>query len=276
MATKFVTSADGTRIAYETMGQGAPLVFVWGALGVRSSPFAKTMREELAKDFTVFDYDRRGRGESGDTKPYAVAREVEDLRAVCEAAGGRPCVAATSSGAALALEAAASGVPMKMLAAHEPPYMVGNPKDAPDPDYEQKMNELIARGKRDEAVKYFMRTVGVPGVFVLVMRFMPFWKDAVAAAHTLPYDAAVMDGFAFPERRLREIRVPTVVLVGGSTTPTLRAAADATARTVPGATERVIPKQNHGVKPAALRPVLVESFRAATDSGSPDAVSRTA
>src|SRR5437870_9750561 len=150
MATKFVTSADGTRIAYETMGQGAPLVFVWGALGVRSSPFAKGMREELAKDFTVFDYDRRGRGESGDTKPYAVAREVEDLRAVCEAAGGRPYVAATSSGAALALEAAASGVPMKMLAAHEPPYMVGSPKDAPDPDYEQKMNALIARGKRDE------------------------------------------------------------------------------------------------------------------------------
>ena len=125
MATKYVTSADGTRIAYETLGQGAPVVFVWGALGVRSSPFAKTMREELAKDFTVFDYDRRGRGESGDTKPYAVAREVEDLRAVCEAAGGRPYVAATSSGAALALEAAASGVPMKMLAAHEPPTWWG-------------------------------------------------------------------------------------------------------------------------------------------------------
>jgi pimeloyl-ACP methyl ester carboxylesterase len=276
MATRFVTSADGTRIAYETMGQGARLVFVWGALGVRSSPFAKAMREELAKDFTVFDYDRRGRGESGDTKPYAVAREVEDLRALCEAAGGQPYVAATSSGAALALEAAASGVPMKMLAAHEPPYMVGNPKDAPDPDYEQKMNELIARGKRGEAVTYFMRTVGVPGMFVLVMRFMPFWNDAVAAAHTLPYDAAVMDGFAFPERRLREVRVPTVVLVGGSTTPTLRTAADATARTIPGATERVIPKQNHGVKPAALRPVLVESFRAATDTGSPNAVSTTA
>ena len=276
MTTKYVTSGDGTRIAYETMGQGAPLVFVWGALGVRSSPFAKAMREELAKDFTVFDYDRRGRGESGDTKPYAVTREVEDLRAVCEAAGGRPYVAATSSGAALALEAAASGVPMKMLAAHEPPYMVGNPKDAPDPDYEQKMNELIARGERAEAVKYFMRTVGVPGLFVVVMPFMPFWKDAVAAADTLPYDAAVMHGFAFPERRLREISVPTVVLVGGSTTPTLRRAADETARTVPGATERVIPKQNHGVKPAALRPVLMESFRAAMDSGGQNAATGTA
>jgi len=109
-----------------------------------------------------------------------------------------------------------------------------------------------------------------------VMRFMPFWKDAVAAAHTLPYDAAVMHGFAFPDRRLREIRVPTVVLVGGSTTPTLRKAADATARTVPGSTERVIPKQNHGVKPAALRPVLVESFRVAVDSGGQNAAGRTA
>src|SRR5437879_7941954 len=125
MATKFVTSADGTRIAYETMGQGAPLVFVWGALGVRSSPFAKTMREELAKDFTVFDYDRRGRGESGDTKPYAVAREVEDLRDVCEAAGRRPYVAATSSGAALALEAAASGAPKEVITGQGHPSLMG-------------------------------------------------------------------------------------------------------------------------------------------------------
>src|SRR5256712_10032816 len=108
------------------------------------------------------------------------------------------------------------------------------------------------------------------------MRFMPFWKDAVAAADTLPYDAAVMHGFAFPEGRLREIRIPTVVLVGGSTTPTLRSGADATARTVPGATERVIPKQNHGVKPAALRPVLVESFRAPVDTGRQNTATRTA
>ena len=276
MATQFVTSADGTRIAYETAGQGAPLVIVWGALGVRSSPFAKAMRDELAQSFTVFDYDRRGRGESGDTKPYAVAREVEDLRAMCEAAGGSPYVWATSSGAALALEAAASGVPMKMLAAHEPPYMIGSPKDAPDPDYEQKVTELITRGKRDEAVRYFMRTVGVPPMFVFVMRFMPFWKDAVGAAHTLPYDAAVMRGFAFPETRLREIRVPTVVLVGGSTTPTLRKAADETARTVPAASERVIPKQNHGIKPAALHPVLVELFRTESRRAGSNAMGRTA
>jgi pimeloyl-ACP methyl ester carboxylesterase len=259
MATEFVTSADGTRIAYETAGRGAPLVIVWGALGVRSSPFAKAMREELAKSFKVFNYDRRGLGESGDTKPYAVAREVEDLRAICAAAGDLPYVWATSSGAALALEAAASGVPMKVLAAHEPPYMV-DPNDAPV-DYERRVTELVDRGDRDGAVKYFMRTVGVPGLFILIMPFMSFWKHAVGAAHTLPYDAAVMRGFAFPEERLRQIRVPTIVLAGGSTAPRLRRAADATARAIPGATERVIPKENHGVKPAALRPVLEDVFR---------------
>lgn len=275
MTTEFVRSADGTRIAYESVGSGPPLVLVWGALGARSFSFARPMREELAKSFTVFDYDRRGRGQSGDATPYAVAREVEDLCAVSEAAGGSPYVWGTSSEAALALEAAASGVPMKTLAAHEPPYMVGDPKDAPDVDYEQKMKGLIARNRRHEAVRYFMRTVGVPSAFVLVMRFMPFWKEAVAAAHTLPYDAAVMNGFAFPERRLREIRVPTVVLVGGSTTPTLRMAADATARTIPGATERVLPKQNHAVKPTAIRPVLVDAFGAAADSGM-STLSRTA
>lgn len=276
MSAKFVTSADGTRIAYETVGQGAPLVMVWGAIGARSSPFAKAMRDELKQSFTVTDYDRRGRGESGDTKPYAVAREIEDLRAICEAVGRRPYVWATSSGAALALQAAASGVPMQMLAAHEPPYVAVLPEGAPDPNYEEKVTALIAQGKRDEAVKYFMRTVGVPGVFVFVMRFMPFWKDALANAHTLPYDAAIMNGFAFPESSLREIRVPTVVLVGGSTTRALRAAADATAQTVPGATERVVPKQNHGIKPAALHPVLGEIFTAEAQSERPNAMSRSA
>lgn len=258
---RHVASKDGTRIAYETLGQGPPLVVVWGALGLRKSFFAKQMREELARSFTVYDYDRRGRGDSGDAKPYAVQREVEDLAAVVQAAGGDPFVFATSSGAALALEAAASGVPMRKLAAYEPPYMVGDPEDRPDADFEQRLVRLIERGERDEAVKYFMRTVGVPGFVLVIMRLMPFWKDMRAVAHTLPYDAAVMDGFGLPEERLRAIRVPVVALAGGKTTPTLRKAAEAVARTIPGCEHRVIPKQNHGVKPAALRPVLAEMLR---------------
>jgi pimeloyl-ACP methyl ester carboxylesterase len=261
MATRTTTSKDGTRIAYETLGSGPPLVIVWGALGALDSPFTKAMRDELAKSFTVFDYDRRGRGESGDTLPFSVAREIEDLRAVCEAAGGSPFVWATSSGAALALEAAAAGVPMRMLAAHEPPYMVGEHAAKFDRDYERNVTRLVQQGKRSEAVAYFMRTVGVPAPMVWVMRLMPFWKKAVAVAHTLPYDAAAMNQFAPPQKRLREIRVPTVVLVGTSTPASLKAAAAEVARLVPGAKLRELPKQNHGVKPAALRPVLAETFR---------------
>ena len=256
-----VTSKDGAEISYATQGSGPPLVVVWGAMGLMASPFAKAMHDELAKSFTVYAYDRRGRGESGDTKTYTVAAEIEDLRAVCAAAGGAPYVWATSSGAALALEAAAAGVPMKMLAAHEPPYMVGEHMAKFDKEYERNLTNLVAEGRRSEAVAYFMKIVGVPRPMIWVMKLMPFWKQAVSVAHTLPYDAAVMSGFTPPEKRLREIRVPTVVLVGTSTPASLKAAAAEVARLVPGARKIELPKQNHGVKPAALRPVLVEAFR---------------
>lgn len=180
---------------------------------------------------------------------------------MCEAAGGSPYVWATSSGAALALEAAAAGVPMKMLAAHEPPYMVGEHMAKFDKDFERNVTQLAREDKRSEAVSYFMKTVGVPAPMIWVMKLMPFWKKAIAVAHTLPYDAAVMNGYTPPEKRLRDIRVPTIVLVGTSTPASLKAAAAEVARLVPNATLRELPKQNHGVKPAALRPVLVDVFR---------------
>lgn len=256
-----VTSKDGTKIAYEVAGHGSPLVVVWGAMGLMASPFAKAMHDELAKSFTVYAYDRRGRGESENTPTYAMQNEIEDLRAVCIAAGGSPFVWATSSGAALALEAAAAGVPMRMLAAHEPPYMVGEHMAKFDRDYERNVTTLVREGKRSEAVAYFMKIVGVPRPMLWVMRLMPFWKQAVSVAHTLPYDAAVMNGFTPPEERLREIRVPTIILVGTSTPASLKAAAEEVVRLIPNARKIEIPKQNHGVKPAALRPVLVDVLR---------------
>lgn len=261
IALPHVTSQDGTQIYYEVSGEGPPLVLVWGALGALDSPFTKAMREELSKSFAVHDYDRRGRGRSGDTPPFSVQKEIDDLRAVCEAAGGSPFVWATSSGAALALEAAAAGVPMRMLAAHEPPYMVGEHTAAFDKGYERKVTQLVNEGKRTEAVSLFMRTVGMPAPLVWAMRLMPFWKKAEAVAHTLPYDAAAMSGFTPPAQRLGQIRVPVVVLVGTSTAASLKAGAAEVARLVPNARKVEIPKQNHGVKPAALRPVLVEHLR---------------
>src|SRR5687768_15110463 len=185
--TSFVTSKDGTRIAYDKVGSGPTLLIVNGAMGFRGNAFAKKFQAEFAKHFTVIDYDRRGRGESGDTKPYSVQKEVDDIAALVAGPGeGRCVVFAQSSGAALALEAAASGVPMTLLVAYEPPYMVGGPPDRPAPDFKEHLEALVAQEKRDEAVAYFMRTVGVPAIGVRIMRLFPFWKDLRATAHTLP------------------------------------------------------------------------------------------
>lgn len=259
MTTQFVTSKDGTKIAYEVAGSGPNLLIVNGAMGHRALSFARQLRVELAKRFTVIDYDRRGRGESGDSDAYAVAREVEDIAAVIAAHKGPVHVVAQSSGAALALEAAASGVPMASLFAYEPPYMVGDPKDKPDADFEAKMWQLRKDGRRSEAVAYFMRTVGVPGWALVIMRMMPFWKDGVAVAHTLPYDAAVMAGFDLPAKRLAKVKVPTMLAAGGKTTPTLKAGAEAASKAVPSARFQLVPKMTHAIKPAVLGPAL-EAF----------------
>jgi pimeloyl-ACP methyl ester carboxylesterase len=254
--TRFATSRDGTRIAYDKVGNGPTLLIVNGALGFRGMSFAKQLVTAFAKHFTVIDYDRRGRGESGDMAPYSVTREIEDIDAVIRAVGGPCYVFAQSSGAALALQAAAAGVPMKALVAYEPPYMVGNPADRPAADFREKLTALIADGRRDDAVKYFMLTVGVPRFFVALMRLFPFWKDMRAVAHTLPYDAAVMNGFDFPAASLASIEIPVVAAAGEKTTATLKRAAQAVAETVPGARQRVAPKMSHAIKPAAMAPLL--------------------
>ncbi len=253
--TRFVASRDGTRIAYDIVGSGPTLVLVNGALGFRGISFAQQFVKEFAKHFTVIDYDRRGRGESGDGSAYAVEREIEDLDALIRAAG-EPCyVFAQSSGAALALKAAAAGVPMKALVAYEPPYMIDAPA-ARFAEYQARVTALIAAGKRDDAVKLFMVTVGVPAFFIRIMRLFSFWKDMRATAHTLPYDAAIMGAFELPAAELRSIRVPVVAVAGEKTTPELKRAVQAVAETVPGAAQRVAPKMNHAVKPKVLAPLL--------------------
>ncbi|HLE47904.1 MAG TPA: alpha/beta hydrolase [Candidatus Thermoplasmatota archaeon] len=251
-----VTSKDGTRIAYETAGSGPPLILVMGALGSKDQSFAKDYTREFAKHFTVVNYDRRGRGESTDTKPYAVAREVEDIEALARATGGAPNVFGLSSGAALAIEAAASGVPMRRLVAYEPPYMVEGAMDPPDADFREKLQKFADEDRRSEAVAYFMRTVGVPGFAVAIMKLFPFWKDLKANAHTLPYDAAVMDRFRVPTDRLARVKVPTLVAGGSKSPANLKQAVEAAANGIPNARRQTLPKQNHGVKAKAIAPVV--------------------
>ncbi len=252
--TRFAVSRDGTRIAYDVVGRGPTLVVVNGALGFRGMSFAKQLVKEFAKHFTVIDYDRRGRGESGDGSSYTVTREIEDLDALIKSAG-EPCyVFAQSSGAALALKAAAAGVPMKVVVAYEPPYI--DPPSQRLTEYRERVTALIAAGRRDDAVKLFMVTVGVPRFFVALMRLFPFWKDMRAAAHTLPYDAAIMGAFGFPAKELQSIGIPVVAVAGEKTTPALKRAVQAVADTVPGAERRVAPKMSHAIKAAVLAPLV--------------------
>jgi pimeloyl-ACP methyl ester carboxylesterase len=260
-------SKDGTVIAYERSGTGPAVILVDGALCSRAFGPMPKLAPLLAQHFTVYMYDRRGRGESGDTQPYSKAREVEDIAALIQEAGGSAFVVGLSSGAALALEAAASGLAIKKVAAYEPPY-VDDGRQNGGADYERHLKGLIAAGNRGGAVKYFMRSmVGVPAPFVVMMQLMPWiWRKLKAVAHTLPYDAAVMSEFKVPRARLAAIKVPTLAMHGSKTDVRLQNAARVVADTVPGAQRRTLAGQTHNVAPAALAPAVVDFFTAGVAS----------
>ena len=252
--TSHVVSADGTKIAYESSGSGSALILVDGALCSRAfGPGAKFARL-LAKEFTVYRYDRRGRGESGDTQPYDPSKEVEDLAALIEHAGRPSILLGLSSGAALALHAAAAGLRIDRVLAYEPPYVQEQNSGNVDASHERHLRQLVASGNRGGAVTYFMRDmVGAPAFVPIMMRlFFWMWPKLVAVAHTLPYDAAVMTSFRVPRSRFATIPTPVLVMNGTKTDARLKAAAASVAGAIPGARRVEVEGQTHNVKPAAL------------------------
>ena len=254
-----VTSKDGTTIAFDRLGDGPPVILVCGAATDRmaNAPLA----ELLAEHFTVFNYDRRGRGDSGDTPPYAVEREVEDIDALIDAAGGSAFLYGTSSGAGLALEAAASGLDITKLALWEPPFILDE-SSRPPADQVEQYNEMIAAGSRGDAVEFFMaKVVGLPPEFVAYARTQPFWQAQEALAHTLAYDATIMGDYSLPVERAA-VTVPTLVLAGGASFPFMRETAQALADVLPAGQHRVLEGQEHNVDPAVLAPVLTEFLKA--------------
>ncbi len=258
---KQVRSRDGTTIAYDQLGAGPPVILVDGAFCSRSFGPMPKLAPVLARHFTVFMYDRRGRGDSGDTAPYAVEREIDDLDALMREAGGSAFVYGISSGAALVLEAAASGLSIKKLALYEAPFMVGNPKHVPPADHHAQLVRLVAEGRRGDAVKYYMRDVmGMPGLLVTLFRILPMWSKLKAVASSLPYDSAVMGDFSLPARRAASLKMPTLVISGDKTMPVLREAAQRLSEIIPGAQLRTLPGQTHNVAAATLAPVLKEFF----------------
>ena len=259
-----VTSKDGTSIAYEKTGSGPALLLVDGALCHRKFGPTPKLAPQLAKDFTVFAYDRRGRGESTDTKPYAVEREVEDIEALINATGGSAYLCGISSGAALALEAANRGLPIKKVAAFEAPFIVDDTRTPIPADFLEQLNKMLAEDRRGDAVRHFMKLVGVPSIFVQLMRFMPAWSKLRAAAHTLPYDITIVkdyqQGKPLPKDKWATVSVPTIIFGGGKSPAWMQNAMKELAQVVPNAEHKTLPGQTHMVKPNVLAPALIEFF----------------
>jgi pimeloyl-ACP methyl ester carboxylesterase len=251
-----VHSSDGTTIALDRLGGGTPIVLVSGASTSRG--VHAQLAELLAADFTVLNYDRRGRGDSGDTLPYAVEREIEDLQAVIAAAGGSAAVFGNSSGAVLALHAAAAGVPITRLALWEPPFMT-------DPDgprryqaYVAELTEVLDAGRRGDAIATFMRSIGLPEQMIAGMRQAPMWPGMEALAPTLLYDAAVMGDTTVPTALVASVKAPTLVLNGSETGAWAASSSDALAAVLPNPRQHTLQGQTHAVDWQVLAPVLRE------------------
>ena len=259
-----VISKDGTVIAFDRVGSGPPLILVDGALCYRGSGPMAPLAALLAPHFTVFTYDRRGRGDSGDTAPYAVEREVEDIDALIKEAGGSAFVYGISSGAGLALEAANRGLVVRKLALYEAPFIVDDTRAPVPADVVQQLERLVAADRRSDAVRLFMKLVGVPAVFVALMRFMPAWSKLKGVAHTLPYDLTIVSdnqrGKPLPSTRWMATTVPTLVVAGGKSPAWMRNAMQSLARVLPSAKHYTLEGQTHMVSAKALAPVLAEFF----------------
>jgi pimeloyl-ACP methyl ester carboxylesterase len=259
------TSADGSTIAFERTGEGPALILVGGAWNDRQTP--AQLADRLSDEFTVYRYDRRGRGDSGFTEPYAVEREIEDLAAVAEAAGGSAYAFGHSSGGALALEATAAGAPISKLAMYEIPYITDGTRPPLPDDYIEHLEELIAADRRHEVFEYFMTiAVGMPPEMVQPMLDSPMVDSMLSLAHTIPYDGRVMlrgsmHGQTLPTRWRDTVTVPSLVMDGGNSPGWIRNAARGLVGVLPDVQYRTLEGQDHGATPEAIAPVL-EDFLA--------------
>jgi pimeloyl-ACP methyl ester carboxylesterase len=255
-----VTSNDGTKIAYDKVGQGPVVILVLGALNSRKS--GAKLAKLLAPHFTVISYDRRGRGGSTDTAPYAPEREVEDIAALIDEVEGSVSLYGHSSGAAIVLEAAIKlSKQVKKLAIYEAPYSVGKDAVKASKEYDRQLKKLLAAGHNEDAVALFVHNVGVSDKQIQAMKRMPMWRGLEALAPTLAYDSDVLgEGHALPTAHLAAITRPTLVMHGGAGAPSMRDVAQAISEAIPKAQFRTLAGQTHGVSPKALAPVLTEFF----------------
>jgi pimeloyl-ACP methyl ester carboxylesterase len=277
---KRITSKDKTTIAFDVNGRGSAIILVTGGLGFRSDTNMVQLAERLAPHLTVFNYDRRGRGDSGDTLPYTVEREIEDIESLIDEAGGVAYLFGLSSGAILALEAANKlSAKVAKLALYEPPFILDDSRPPLPVDYVEQINAAIAAGRRGDAVEIFMtRALLIPADFVAYMRNSPLsevnegsvkppdWADMEKLAHTLAYDGTIIKDYTrgepLPARQWPAITFPTLVVVGENCEPYFHNhnGAQTLVNDLPYAKRHILVGQDHAVAPAALAPVLIEFY----------------
>jgi alpha-beta hydrolase superfamily lysophospholipase len=254
-----LNSKDGTPLAYDRLGDGPPVILVCGGSVDRMSN--APLAEHLSQHFMVYNFDRRGRRDSGDTPPYAIQREIEDIEAFITEAGGSAFLYGSSSGAALAMLATASGLSVRKLALWEAPFIVEGTRPFPPPNTADIYREMIESGRRGDAAEYFMvKVVGLPQEFADQARTQPWWAAQEAIAHTLVYDATVMGDYSLPYERAAAVKVPTLVMDGGASFDWIRITARTLAESIPGAEHRTLEGQTHAVDASVLAPVMTEFF----------------
>ena len=255
-----VTSADGTNIAYEQLGSGSPVIVVAGTNC--DSTVARPIATALAEHHTVINYDRRGRGGSGDTAPYSVAKEIDDLRALLEQVGGSASAYGHSSGAGLVLTAAAHGLPFSRIVLHEPPYVIDDEEARRSREYAATLERLLADGRHSDAAALFMTRVGAPADAVADMRTQPWWSRMESFASTLSYDSQVMGypstGGTVPVDLVQTVVAPTLVLSGSASGERMTVVAERIAELLQHGRHHILAGQGHVVPAELLAPVVTQ------------------
>lgn len=252
----FVVSADGSRIAYETAGSGPLLISVFGAICHREFFPVRSDVQELAKRFTVVNYDRRGRGESTESGPWSLEKEVQDIAALIEAHGGRASLYGHSSGAVLALEAALRlEGRIEKVVVYDASYVSDASEQEEFRTLKVEVEGLLGRGQRARALRVFLAGIGMPRPFIALLPLFPGWKTMTRMAHTISYDIALTEDFA-PVERLRGMARPTLLLAGAKSPPSLQGVLKTLAQTIPSAESSLLPGQDHMASMKALLPLM--------------------
>jgi pimeloyl-ACP methyl ester carboxylesterase len=255
-----VKSKDGTQIAYEKIGNGPALILVDGAFCNKTFGPMPKLAALLSKDFTVYLYDRRARGDSGDTKPYSVDREIEDIGELINVAGGSSYLFGISSGAILSIKAVVKGLNVQKLAIFEPPYSSNKNGKLPD-NAKEDLTRMIEEKRQGDAVKYFLtKLMGAPSFIPFILRFTPNWAKMKANANALPYDLAICGDFEIPKDQISSIKIPTLAIDSIKSPETLRNSVAVVSKTIPLGERKSLNGSVHDVPPKVLAPVLRDFF----------------